>query len=186
MFESFTEKLADGTFKAEPLSHVVSLFEEEQQDLKRPEPARQYNLQLDSRLTITTKRRRLSTEPTDEKGLRMKYAVLPTYGCLPKCGSQVGRSTKISIALPSRFFWTPYLTGIGSTFCKEVEGQQLIAPRWSFCLSYELELRKEASGCARKNRTVFRPTLKNTEHRMKHWLQLVAIPNSSSSSNQEM
>ena len=49
MFESFTEKLADGTFKAEPQSHVVSLLEEEQQDLKRPEPARRYNLQLDSR-----------------------------------------------------------------------------------------------------------------------------------------
>ena len=46
MFESFTEKLADGTFKAELLSHVVSFFEEEQQDLKKPEPARQYNLQL--------------------------------------------------------------------------------------------------------------------------------------------
>ena len=35
MFESFTEKLADGTFKAEPLSLVVSLFEEEQQDAKK-------------------------------------------------------------------------------------------------------------------------------------------------------
>ena len=34
MFENFTEKLADGTLKAEPLSHVVSLFEKEQQDLE--------------------------------------------------------------------------------------------------------------------------------------------------------
>ena len=62
----FTEKLADGTLKAEPFSHVVSLFEEEQQDLKKPEPARQYNLQLDSRLASTTKQRHLSTEPTIE------------------------------------------------------------------------------------------------------------------------
>ena len=77
MFENFTEKLADGTLKAEPLSHVVSLFEEEQQDLKKPESARQYNLQLDSRPTITTKRRQISTEPVDEKGLRVKYAVQP-------------------------------------------------------------------------------------------------------------
>ena len=68
MFESFTEKLADGTLKAEPLSLVVSLFEEEQQDAKKPDHSRQYNLQLDSRLTITTKRRHQSTEPTDEKG----------------------------------------------------------------------------------------------------------------------
>ena len=68
MFEHFSEKLADGTLKAEPLSHVVSLFEEEH--------PRQYNLQLDSRLTITTKRRHLSSDPTDEKGLRQKYAIM--------------------------------------------------------------------------------------------------------------
>ena len=32
MFEHFTEKLAAGALKAEPLSHVVSLFEEEPRD----------------------------------------------------------------------------------------------------------------------------------------------------------
>ena len=55
---------------------MVSLFEEEQQDLKKPELWRWYNLQLDSKLTHTTKRRHLSAEPTDGKGLRLKYAVL--------------------------------------------------------------------------------------------------------------
>ena len=29
-------------------------------------------------------------------------------------------------------------------FYKEVEGQPLIVPRWPLCLSYELEIRKEA------------------------------------------
>ena len=38
MFESFTEKLADGTLKAEPLSLVVSLFEEEQHDAQKTGP----------------------------------------------------------------------------------------------------------------------------------------------------
>ena len=64
MFEHFSKKLA---LKAEPLSHVVSLFEEEQQELKRPETARQCNFKLDSELTITTKRRYISSGPTDEK-----------------------------------------------------------------------------------------------------------------------
>ena len=44
IFEHFAEKLADGTLKAKPLSNVVSLFEEDEQDLKKPEPARQYSL----------------------------------------------------------------------------------------------------------------------------------------------
>ena len=29
-------------------------------------------------------------------------------------------------------------------FYTEVEGRSLIAPKWSFCLSYEMEIRKEA------------------------------------------
>ena len=91
MFENFSERLADGTLKAEPLSHVVSLFEEEQQDAKRPDPTRQYNLQLDSKLTITTKRRHLSSEPTDEKGLRLKYSILTTLWLLAQM-RQPGRT----------------------------------------------------------------------------------------------
>ena len=91
MFENFSERLADGTLKAEPLSHVVSLFEEKQQDAKRPDPTRQYNLQLDSKLTITTKRRHLSSEPTDEKGLRLKYSILTNLWLLAQM-RQPGRS----------------------------------------------------------------------------------------------
>ena len=91
MFENFSERLADGTLKAEPLSHVVSLFEEEQQDAKRPDPTRQYNLQLDSKLTMTTKRRHLSSEPTDEKGLRLKYSILTNLWLLAQM-RQPGRS----------------------------------------------------------------------------------------------
>ena len=68
MFEHFIEKLADGTLKAEPLPYVVNLFEERKQNLRKPEPSRQYNLQLDSKLTITTERRHVSSEPTNEKG----------------------------------------------------------------------------------------------------------------------
>ena len=75
-YENLAERLADGTLKAEPLSLMVSAFEEEVQDARKPDTSRQYNLQLDSRLTISTKRRHTSTEPTDEIGLRAKYAVM--------------------------------------------------------------------------------------------------------------
>ena len=74
---------------------------------------------------------------------------------------------------------------------KEVEGQPLVAPRWSFCLSYNLEIRKEAIRLCKEEsdgiQSALLTILKNAEHRMKHWLQLVAIPNTpSSSSSQEM
>ena len=87
MFENFAERLADGTLKAEPLSHIVSLFEEEQQDAKRP--------------------------------------------------ADLDRNTFID-------FLEVLLGKDNFNFHKEVDGRPMISPSWSFCLSYELELRKEA------------------------------------------
>ena len=135
MFEHFLEKLADGTLKAEPLSHVVSLFEEEQQDMKKPDPSRQYNLQLDSRLTITTKRRHLSSEPADEKGLRLKYVVITNLWLLAQM-RQPGRTIYRDL---DRCTFNDFLDTLLDTenfnFFKEVERRPMISPSWSFCLS---------------------------------------------------
>ena len=187
MFESFTEKLADGTFKAESLSLVVSLFEEEQQDAKKPDHGRQYNLQLDSRLTISTKRGHQSTEPTDEKGLRLKYAILTNLWLLGQM-RQPGRSIYQDF---TRTTWNDFLDTLldrdNFNFHKEVNGRTLISPCWSFCLSYEFELRKEAVRLCKEQamgvQAALWTALRNPEHRMKHWLQLVAIPNALSSSS---
>ena len=67
----------------------------------------------------------------------------------------------------------------------------MISPSWSYCLSYELELRKEAVRLCKEQsfgiQSALWSALRNTENRMKHWLQLVAIPNApSSSSSQEL
>ena len=191
MFENFSKRLADGTLKAEPLSHVVSLFEEEQQDSKRPDPTRQYNLQLDSKLTITTKRRHLSTEPTDEKGLRLKYSILTNLWLLAQM-RQPGRSIYADFDRNTFIdFLETLLDKDNFNFYKEVDGRPMISPSWTYCLSYEFELRKEAIRLCKEQsfgiQSALWTTLRNTEHRMKHWLQLVAIPNApSSSSSQEL
>ena len=191
MFENFSERLADGTLKAEPSSHVVSLFEEEQQDAKRPDPTRQYNLQLDSKLTITTKRRHLSYEPTDEKGLRLKYSILTNLWLLAQM-RQPGRSIYADFDRNTFIdFLEILLDKDNFNFYKEVDGRPLISPSWTYCLSYELEIRKEAIRLCKEQsfgiQSALWTTLRNTEHRMKHWLQLVAIPNApSSSSSQEL
>ena len=67
----------------------------------------------------------------------------------------------------------------------------MISPSWTYCLSYEFELRKEAIRLCKEQsfgiQSALWTTLRNMEHRMKHWLQLVAIPNApSSSSSQEL
>ena len=65
----------------------------------------------------------------------------------------------------------------------------MISPCWSLCLSYEFELRKEAIRLCKKQSFGIQAALwagwRNPEHRMKHGLQLVAIPNSASSSSSQ-
>ena len=187
MFEHFSEKLANGTLKDEPISHVVSLFEEEQQDMKKPDPSRQYNLELDSRLTITTKRRHLSSEPADEKGLRLKYAIITNLWLLAQMRQTVRSTYQDLDRCTFNDFLDTFLDRDNFNFYKEVEGRALISPSWSFCLSYEFELRKEAFRLCKEQQygiqAALWATLRNTEHRMKHWLQLIAIPNTPSSSS---
>ena len=169
----------------------MSLFEEEQQDAKRPDPTRQYNLQLDSKLTITTKRRHLSSEPTDEKGLRLKYSILTNLWLLAQM-RQPGRSIYADFDRNTFVdFLETLLDKDNLNFYKEVDGRPMISPSWSYCLSYELELRKEAIRLCKEQsfgiQSALWSALRNMEHRMKHWLQLVAIPNApSSSSSQEL
>ena len=158
---------------------------------KKTEHARQYNLQLDSKLTLTTKRRHLSTEPADEKGLRLKFAILTNLWLLGQM-RQPGRTVCQDLDRTTSTDFLDTLLGRGNfNFYKEVEGRLMISPCWSFCLSYEFELRKEAIRLCKEQsfgvQAVLWAALRNPEHRMKHWLQLVAIPNSaSSSSSQEM
>ena len=125
-------------------------------------------------MTITTKRRHLSSEPTDEKGLRLKYSILTNLWLLAQM-RQPGRSIYADFDRNTFIdFLECFVDKDNFNFYKEVDGRPMISPSWTYCLSYELELRKEAIRLCK-------------EHRMKHWLQLVAIPNApSSSSSQEL
>ena len=72
---------------------------------------------------------------------------------------------------------------------KEVDGQPFSQPSWAHCLSFEYELRKEA---CKKCRTTtmgiaaLHSTNEDNEHRTQHWIQLVAIANSSKENDAKM
>ena len=153
MFENCSEKLVDGTLKAEPLSHVVSLFEEEQQDSKKPDHARQYNLQSDSKLTITTKRRHLSTDPVDETGLRLKYAILTNLRLLAQM-RRPGRSIYKDLDRTTfADFLDTLLDKDNFNFYKEVDGRPM-SGRIAYHTSSNCARRLFDS--ARRSLTVFR------------------------------
>ena len=60
-FEDFQERLAAVMLRAQPLDQVISQAEAEEQNRSKPEPARQYGIHLDSRLTLQTRRKYTSS-----------------------------------------------------------------------------------------------------------------------------
>ena len=71
-YEEFEESLAEGCLEAERLSEVVSAEEAQEQRKAKPDPARQYGMHLDGKLTLQTRRRFSSVEPTNKEQLRAK------------------------------------------------------------------------------------------------------------------
>ena len=65
---------------------------------------------------------------------------------------------------------------------KDVNGTLLLVPRWTDCMSFEFEVRKEAYRLCREAGSGIKDalwtTIENTEHRMIHWLQLISIAKS--------
>ena len=183
-YEAFADKLAIGALKAEPMAMVVSAFDKEQQEKNKPEPVRQYGLSLDSKLTLTTKKRIVSSEPANEKDLRDKYAIMTNMWLLGQM-KQPGRSIYRDL---DRLTFIDFLEKLHDkknfNLHKEVNGTLLLVPKWTDCLSYEFEIRKEAFRLCREVgfgiKAALWNTITNNEHRMIQWLQLFSIANSRS------
>ena len=134
----------------------------------------------------------MSSEPSDEKGLRLKYAFMTNLWLLAQM-RQPGRSIfqDLDRCTFSDFLDT-HLDKDNFNFYKEVDGRPLITPCWTICLSYEFELRKEAIRLCKEQsygiQAALWAALRIGEQRMKHWLHAVGrnpqFP--TSSSNQEM
>ena len=119
----------------------------------------------------------------DEKGLRQKYSIMTNLWLLAQM-RQPGRSIHVDLEVTSSIC-SPTRTILIST--RRWTDVHSFSPSWTFCLSYEFELRKEAiRPCKEQSygiQAALWAALRNNEHRMKHWLQLAAIPNAPSSSN---
>ena len=149
-YEAFADKLAIGALKAEPLAVVVSAFDEELQEKNKPENVRQNGLSLDSKLTITTKKRIVSSEPVNEKELRDKYAIMTNMwllGQMKQPGRNIYRDFDRSTFLD---FLEKLLDKQNFNLHKEVNGTLLLVPKWTDCLSYELKSARRLFDCAEK------------------------------------
>ena len=176
-YEEFEESLAEGCLEVERLCEVVSEEEAQDQRKVKADPARQYGMHLDGKLTLRTRRKFTSVEPTNQEQLRAKYTVLQNMWLLAQLRQPPHlRSTfddHLGILLNRKNF----------NYRKEVDGQLLAQPCWSHFLSYEQEIRKDAYKLCRLQSigitAALRQVLSDNEHRTQHWVQLIAIANSS-------
>ena len=82
--EGDEEKLANTTWKAETLAHVLSIQEEEKQKSLHPEPSRSIGIHLDSSLSIQTQRWFMAKMPTNVEELRTKYKIMANMFLIAK------------------------------------------------------------------------------------------------------
>ena len=162
---------------------VVSAFEE-QEEKNKPDPNRQYDLSLVAKLTFTNKKRIVSSEPVDEKTLRDKYAIMIhmwLLGQMKHPGRSIYRDFDRSTFMD---FLERLFDEKNFNLHKEAHGTLLLVPKWTYCMSYEYELHKEAHRLCREEgfgiKAALWSTIDNTEHRVIHWPQLTSIANSRS------
>ena len=180
-FESFEERLADGTTIAEPLSHVVSLAEEKEQKEKRPESARQVGIHLDSTLTIQTRRRFVSTAPTNTEELRTKYKIMTNMWLLAQM-REPGRKLYEDLDKDTFMDFADELISEKNFLLeKRINGVKVVIPQWDHCMNYEQELRNEAIRLAMEEGYPIKSALwtayRNEHHRNEHWIMLIGVTN---------
>ena len=176
-----SEELAEGSLEAEHLSEVVSKEEAEAQRKSKPDPACQYGMRLDRRLTLQT-RRFARSEPRDIEQIRAKFTVTENMWLLAQL-LQPGRAIYSDLTASTiTNILKVLLSNRNFNLKKEVDGQVLVQPSWSHCLSYEYHLQKEAcKRCRTRSMDIaaaLQSSCEDNEHRTQHWVQLVTMANS--------
>ena len=177
-YEEFEESLAEGCLEAERLCEVVSEEESQEQRRLKHDPARQFGMHLEGKLTLQTRRRFSSVEAANQEQLRAKRTVLKNMWLLAHL-RQPGRSIFRDLTRSTFDDHLRILLNLRNfNYRKEVDGQLLSQPCWSHCLSYELEVRKGAYQSIGITAALLQVAT-DSEHRTQHWVQLIAIANSS-------
>ena len=143
-FEGFEERLASGQLRAEQLTQVVSVREQEEQESKKPDVQRHMTRHLDGQLTIQTKRRFLSSMPANPGESRVKYNIM-THCWLFAQILQPGRHLHSDFTRMTFIdFLDELLSGRNFLMDETIGDSRVVRSDWSLCMRYELELRREA------------------------------------------
>ena len=125
--------------------------------------------------------------PSTTEALRTKYGVLSNLWLLAQ-SRQPGRKMYADFTENT---WPKFLKELLNEdnfgLQREIQGEVWATPAWTHCLEYEYQLRKEALRLCFEDGYLIQEALwsayADPQHRMKHWIQLLAVANSKSSSS---
>ena len=150
-----------------------------EQERLKPDPPKLFGIHLDSKLTLQTRRRYFGSAPKNTEELRAKYEVMSNMWLLAQL-RQPGRSL-FSDLQPTTFqrILKQLLGKEDFGLKKKLQGKFLTAPCGEHCMSYELELRRDAHKQCHKSTigisAAWWSACRSQLHRMMHWLQLVSL-----------
>ena len=186
-YESFEERLHNGIIEAETLAHVVSLADEREQIASKPEPPFQMGMHLDATLSLQTKKKYMSTMPTNTESLRTKYRIMTNLWLLAQL-RQPGRPLYADLTKDTfNDFLEELLSDDNFLMNRKIDNEVWAAPQWAHCMEYEFQLRRDAMKLCREQgygiQAALWATYQNQEHRMKHWVTLLSVANNRSESS---
>ena len=125
--------------------------------------------------------------PATTEALRTKYEVLTNLWLLAQ-SRQPGRKMYADFTENT---WPKFLKELLNEdnfgLQREIQGEVWATPAWTHCLEYEYQLRKEALRLCLEDGYSIQEALwsayADPQHRMKHWIQLLAVANSKSSNS---
>ena len=119
-----------------------------------------------------------------KKAFGLSTQSLPTSGCWPRCVNQEGLFLRIWTDLHLQTSLIHYLIRTISIFLTESRRPPAYFTGLVFLLVLRIRTAERSHPTLQRDVVQYSlwAALRNNEHRMKHWLQLVAIPNSEASS----
>ena len=117
--------------------------EKEQKEKKRPDQARQVGIHLDSTLTIQSRRRFVSSPPTNTEELRTEYKIMTNLWLFTQMRER-GRRLYADLDKDTFMDFADELIS-EKNFLREkrINGFKMVIPQWEHCMCYEQELRNE-------------------------------------------
>ena len=121
----------------------------------------------------------MSSMPTTTEGLRQKYRIMSNCSLLPQMRQPARHLFSDLTVLTFPTFCDELLSDRNFLLEEEIGENKVIKPEWNLCLSYELEIRREAIRLTREQRMPIQQAMwaayRDQPHRLENWSNFLKL-----------